>query len=260
MTAHPKRAKMARRAVACTFGSGGRHLRLFHCRPTAWQSWCATMARTILAVLMAVGSLVVPAPVPISAASPSTTAKLASNASLPVAQAQPQCLCSQIGPFVDPTSILPAAPLATAPTPTPTGGVQLLPTNTPVPVVPPVASGDSPDGTFHVAVTPGSGTFTLDITTTPTGALTAHLVVPDSAQWGFSPDEQRFVYNYLDAGGNHNVVLHNLAGGAPDIPVTTLSARTGMAAIRFSPSGAYLAYAALTSTNQVSLWVVDAAT
>jgi len=82
--------------------------------------------------------------------------------------------------------------------------------------------------------------------------------IPESAGWGFSPDDHRFVFHYLTA-GQQTVELYDLRQRpgvlVGDISRTLLTGESSR--IRFSPKGNYLFYLAVTADGQNSVSVVD---
>ena len=85
--------------------------------------------------------------------------------------------------------------------------------------------------------------------------------LPSSAGWGFSPDEHRFVYHFVDGSNRHQVRLHNLEGSQPNTPVWSPSANAAFGTVvLFSPRGKYLLFGALTATNTFRLQVADTKT
>ncbi|GEM_PF-6953853 len=114
----------------------------------------------------------------------------------------------------------------------------------------------SPNGKYRVTVT-GTGPFDIAVRRISDDSLryTTNL---SNGNWGFSPDEDRFIYHY-DLTGVHNVVLIDLsvspAQKTPLAAVTTSSSR-----ILFTPFGDYVLYAALTSPTHTLLNIFEART
>lgn len=117
--------------------------------------------------------------------------------------------------------------------------------------------GTSPHGVYKLTAT-GSGLVNLTITRVPTGTVVPSLAGVSATAWGFSPDDDRFVYHYL-TGGMHNVYLYNLAA-QPARLVWQSSVSTSSARIIFSQNGRFVLYAAPTATMHTYLKVVDAVT
>ena len=82
-----------------------------------------------------------------------------------------------------------------------------------------------------------------------------------STGWGFSPDEHRFVYHYIDISGSHHVRLHNLEGSQPGTAVWSPEGSAGWGTtVLFSPRGQYLLYADLRSNTTLRLRLGDSKT
>src|SRR5437763_445095 len=127
-----------------------------------------------------------------------------------------------------------------------------------------IASGDdgtSPQGVYQVTATGGGGSPTdLTVKRVATGATVLSLSgLPATTRWGFSPDDQRFLYhNTTGTGGSlHTVALYDLAI-SPARQVWTTAVTTGNARITFSPHGRYLVYTWLSGPAVANLSVIDA--
>ena len=115
----------------------------------------------------------------------------------------------------------------------------------------------SPGGKYFLF----AGIDAQDATTLSIVAVSTHQVVYSlnplhlsTAHWGFSPDDDRFVYE--TASGNTGVVtLRDLAANRT---VWTSQAAVGSAAAAFSPHGKYFLYAAVDNGNHTTLTVVKA--
>jgi len=110
-----------------------------------------------------------------------------------------------------------------------------------------VASGGAPSGLANIVVKLGSQT-----------VLTAQ-----AAQWGFSPDNDRFVTSWVQTSGTttiHYVALYDLTRTSPQAPIWTSSDSTVSARIQFSPSGHYLFYTDVVGGPRTQLTLVDAHT
>jgi hypothetical protein len=84
-----------------------------------------------------------------------------------------------------------------------------------------------------------------------------------ATNWGFSPDDDRFVaYSVQDPGTTsiNNIALYNLAGANPQDPIWTNGDATHSARTQFSPSGRYLFYTDIVGGSQTQLILVDAHT
>jgi hypothetical protein len=119
--------------------------------------------------------------------------------------------------------------------------------------------GFSPHIIYQANATPTGSTVNVRIERG--GALVKEVSgLPQTASWGFSPDDHRFVYHYPSGTGPnqvHNVYLLDLeAVGVP--LVKELHQATSDARIAFSPNGHSLLYAALTAPNFTSLILFDA--
>jgi uncharacterized repeat protein (TIGR03803 family) len=154
-----------------------------------------------------------------------------------LATAQIDCGCPTIGSYLDPVA-----------------GVQ--------PQVTPISSnsGTSPHGIYSVSANVSGSIVNLIVTRISNGATLLQAAPPAAAYWGFSPDDDRFVYYYVDSGGLDNVYLFNLAGATPGASVSTEMVLTGSDRIQFSPHGNYFFYSAITAPSQTLLNVFDART
>ncbi len=141
-----------------------------------------------------------------------------------------ECGCTRTGPYLDPD------------------GGQSPATN---------PDGTSPHGVYKLTAT-GSGLVNLTITRVPTGTVVLSLAGISATAWGFSPDDDRFVYHY-STGGMHNVYLYDLAA-QPARLVWQSSVSTSSARIIFSQNGRFVLYAALTATQHTYLKIVEAVT
>ena len=82
-----------------------------------------------------------------------------------------------------------------------------------------------------------------------------------ATDWGFSPDEDRFVTHRVN-GGMLEAQLYNLTGANPAAPVLQHSVSTSDARLGFSPTGRYFALTWIwsSSSNTVGTVISDAAT
>lgn len=76
-----------------------------------------------------------------------------------------------------------------------------------------------------------------------------------TASWGFSPDDDRFVYHHVSR-GVHNLFLYDLTA-APARKVLERAVSTNESEFSFSSSGRYFFYAYLTGATSTSLTVAD---
>ena len=114
--------------------------------------------------------------------------------------------------------------------------------------------GSSPTGKYTLTSSLSGGFYNLTIKKGT--SQVAQYTVPSTAKWGFSPDDDRFVYHYL-TGGMHNVYAFDLSrNGGPQIK--NFAAATATSVIAFSPGGHHLLYAYLTSNTHTVLNVVNA--
>ncbi len=125
-------------------------------------------------------------------------------------------------------------------------------------VLPEVITGDtSPGGIYSISVS-GSGPYNIVIHRQSDGA-TVYSTSLQNGYWGFSPDDDRFVFHTLSS-GQLLVTLVDLTipSGNKVIWSNTLSASD--ISIHFSPNGNYLVCSALNSATSASLLVIDAHT
>jgi len=114
----------------------------------------------------------------------------------------------------------------------------------------------SPHGVYKLSAWLNGGSYTLTIK--KGASQVAQYTVPSNAKWGFSPDDNRFVYHYL-TGGMHNVYAFDLS--LPNGPqIKNFAAATTASVIAFSPGGHHLLYAYLTSNTHTVLTIVNGTT
>lgn len=115
--------------------------------------------------------------------------------------------------------------------------------------------GRSPGGKYVVSTT-GSSPTTLTVKRIDTNAVVYSTTV-SGGNWAFSPDDDRFVLQYVSGTVNkiHNVILYDLAAKRT---VASLSALTTTARTMFSPGGRYLMYSAIVGSQRTRITVVDA--
>ncbi len=151
------------------------------------------------------------------------------------AAALPECGCPAVGDYVAPASTTPKIN----------------------------SDGTSPGGRYVVSAS-GSSQINLTVRRVSTNAVVYSSTLPGSSAWGFSPDQDRFVYHYV-TGSVHNYVLIDLtrttgqqvASGAVAM---WSGAPGGTARLVFSPRGKYLMHAVRTGATAVSMRVVNATT
>jgi hypothetical protein len=96
------------------------------------------------------------------------------------------------------------------------------------------ADGTSPNGVFRVAASTSGNLVDLTIRRVSNNSIvTTFSGIPSNAGWGFSPDDNRFVYHY-QSGTVHNVVLYDLAGNRQ---VWTTAVSGSLPRLAFSPHG-----------------------
>jgi uncharacterized membrane protein len=144
--------------------------------------------------------------------------------------AQIECDCANTGDYVDPAE---PTPITTGPT------------------------GLSPGGKYLLSAT-GSSPIQIVIHRISDNAVVFNQSIPFNSAWGFSSDDDGFVYHYTN-GNVHPVYLFNLASGSP-APVWSSSYATSSMRLLFSPHGAYFYSAALTGTQFANLDIVERAT
>lgn len=113
----------------------------------------------------------------------------------------------------------------------------------------------SPNGVYALSVRfIGGSTVTLTVTEVATNTEVLRTSFSNAAlQWGFSPDDHRFVVWGVNSSGKHVVLLYDLERGA-NTPVSQDElTQAGEAAVRFSDHGHYLLYAVVTGPGQAFL-------
>ena len=89
------------------------------------------------------------------------------------------------------------------------------------------------------------------------------MVTAQTANWGFSPDEDRFVTTSVQdpsVTSIHYVTLYDLTRANPQDPIWTSEDGTHNARIQFSPSGSYLFYTDVVGGPKTQLALIDAHT
>ncbi len=118
-------------------------------------------------------------------------------------------------------------------------------------------NGQSPNGIYQVTASPGGTNGMAELTVRRVADNKTVLNNVQATNWGFSPDDHRFVYHSV-TNGVHNVALYDLGKGQkvrPDLNDAASSSR-----IQFSPTGKYLFYSYLDSNGQANLLIVDTET
>lgn len=125
------------------------------------------------------------------------------------------------------------------------------------------SEGTSPDGTYLYTVDRLGNQIFLTVTDANSHKeLVNEAFTPaGTAGWGFSPDEHRFVYHYLDDMSHHYVKLFDLERNGDAINPDRYGYMTGDSELRFSPKGHYFFYAAKLSpqNDEVFVSIVDVA-
>jgi hypothetical protein len=128
-----------------------------------------------------------------------------------------------------------------------------------------LASGNinSPHNKYSLSVS-GTSEVTLNVTlpsaspgSPPVQVLSKTVPVDstDTASWGFSPDDDRFVINEVN-GTVETVYIYNLAGSLPvDNALITIMGVGSSSSLVFSPSGQYFAFENLTSSS-TTMWEI----
>ncbi|MBZ5500891.1 MAG: HYR domain-containing protein [Acidobacteriia bacterium] len=113
------------------------------------------------------------------------------------------------------------------------------------PAFAPTITSQDPNGVFTVSAINNGNQVTVSLVRTSDAAVVYSFVVPiTDAGWQFSPDGNRFAYQILNiATGQDDVTVLDLTASTPK-QILQFSVTTGSSALMFSPSGAYLLYAA----------------
>lgn len=126
----------------------------------------------------------------------------------------------------------------------------------------PAKAGDSPRSIYRVSANTVGSSVNLVVKRIADGAqlIQAQFGANPNVAWGFSPDDDRFVYHY-HVGPVHNVSLFSLAGSHPGTPIMpSLAVSTSTSRVLFSPTGKYFFYSALTAPAHTFLIIFDAQT
>lgn len=113
----------------------------------------------------------------------------------------------------------------------------------------------SPGGTYRLNVS-GAGPYNLQVVRVSDGVVVYNTSVP-SGFWGFSPDDDRFVFHYLSA-GQILVTLVDLTSTSSNKIIWPGVLTATDRRIRFSQHGNYLVLSALHSSTSASLQIIDA--
>jgi PKD repeat protein len=120
-------------------------------------------------------------------------------------------------------------------------------------------SSTSPNGIYRVTTNLTGSIVNLVVTRISTGATLLTESPPASSTFGFSPDDDRFVIQYMD-GSTHNVALYTLTGSNAAPVFAPLAVVTGSSRVQFSSHGEYFFYSALTSQSHTALSIYDVRT
>jgi len=125
-------------------------------------------------------------------------------------------------------------------------------------VITDVNEGTSQNGTYEFTVGAVGNQVTLTVRLAGGAQLVSEAFTPfGEAHWGFSPDEHRFVYHYLDIMGRHYVRLFDLENGGTSINENGYGYTTGDSELYFSPHGHYFFYAAVLDATHTFLSIVN---
>ena len=123
----------------------------------------------------------------------------------------------------------------------------------------------SSKGKYSVAATIDNTNHTTDLVVTlaSDGSIVLDTgLLPITTHWGFSPDDDRFLYHYLSGIGTNNqldnVFIYDLAA-SPARPIVFIAQSTQIAQLQFSPSGRYFLYTTLLgqSTTQLQIYRIQ---
>lgn len=127
--------------------------------------------------------------------------------------------------------------------------------------------GKSPEGTYTLEVSDAAPPNTAHITIYNEKGKSIYSESTYGTAWGFSPDEDRFVYHGLNQHQKHGFTLLNLnpnpateGEDAVEVDVDFGFINISSSHIRFSPNGYYLLYAGIGNTSNLILHVYDART
>jgi hypothetical protein len=117
----------------------------------------------------------------------------------------------------------------------------------------------SPKGTYTVSATIDNTNqlTTLVVTLTSTGKVLLTMSLPITTNWGFSPDEGRFVFHYVTGVASpqvDNVYVYDLTA-SPARAIVQLAVATSADRLQFSPSGRYFLYTDLQSASLAQMQV-----
>ena len=113
----------------------------------------------------------------------------------------------------------------------------------------------SPGGTYRLNVS-GAGPYNLQVVRVSDAVVIYSTSVPNGF-WGFSPDDDRFVFHYLSA-GQILVTLVDLTSASSNKIIWSAALTATDRRIRFSQHGNYLVCSALHSSTSASLLIINA--
>jgi hypothetical protein len=142
------------------------------------------------------------------------------------------CACTKVGAYVNPAQAIDA--ISDAP-------------QSPTRMYTVTATIDNTNQSTDLVVTlTSNGTVVMD-----TGLL------PITTHWGFSPDDNRFIYHYLTGvdNGLDNVYIYDLSATPRPRQIVYFALSTQVARPQFSPSGRYFLYTAVLGTSFTQLQI-----
>ncbi|HBE39692.1 MAG TPA: hypothetical protein DDW27_00505 [Bacteroidales bacterium] len=111
----------------------------------------------------------------------------------------------------------------------------------------------SPKGKYKLSIG-GSGPYTLYVKLVSNNITVYQTTVP-GGQWGFSPDDDRFLTTYLSSGIQMSRLVD--LSTAPATQVWSSQVLTGSSRLQFSPNGDYLMYNAITAPSHTMINIID---
>lgn len=134
--------------------------------------------------------------------------------------------------------------------------------------VAPVAAGSSPHGKYTLTATQNGGQAQLQVTKGNTTVFNQSYSVSgtNTATWGFSPDDDRFVVTTIQ-NGVQTIYLYDLTAAlsAPilstgGVSLAAAGSNQSPSQVLFSPSGKYLLFEALTGATTTEFWIYNSLT
>jgi DNA-binding beta-propeller fold protein YncE len=115
-------------------------------------------------------------------------------------------------------------------------------------------------GKYTVSASAAGSVKNVTVRLASTGATVFSTSAPIDVNWGFSPDEDRFVYHYLDSGVDNVFVYDLTVKMADQINLAPIGVSTQQSRLEFSRSGKYFLYTALSGgPNQSVLSIYQVA-